>query len=218
MIRKLALALAALLLAYAGYLGWRILEERRDVEERVDSIIAGADPDELSLPPRRIAVLLRVEDPTFRTNKGIDLSTPGAGMTTLSQALGKKIFFDDFEPGFAKGELMALTRFALYPKVDKDRTLKAVIASAYFGTYRGKPVTGFANGARTWFGKPLPQLSDREFVELEAMLLAPDRFKPGRDDAGRRERASRIERLLADQCTPEGLRDVMLEGCALPTS
>lgn len=214
MIRKVALAIGALLILYLAYLGWRIAEERGHVAAKVDAIIAQAEPDELALPPRRIAMLLRVEDPTFWTNKGIDLSTPGAGMTTLSQGLGKKVFFDNFEPGFRMGELMALTRFALYPKVSKGRTLKAVIANAYFGTHRGRPVIGFADGARTWFGKPLPQLSDREFLELEAMLVAPDSLKPGRDDRAREERLRRIERLLADRCQPSGLRDVMLDGCA----
>lgn len=214
MIRKFALALAALVLLYFGYLGWRIADERTAVSGKVDAILARADPDELALPPKRVAILLKVEDPTFWTNKGIDLSTPGAGMTTLSQGLGKHIFFDDFQPGFRKGELMALTRFALYPMVDKNRTLNAVIANAYFGTHRGRPVTGFAVGARAWFGKPLQQLSDREFLELEAMLVAPDQLKPRRGDAERAERVRRIERLLARQCTPTGLRDVMLEGCA----
>lgn len=214
MIRKLAVAVAALILLYLGYLGWRVVEERAAVSGKVDAIIARADPDELALPPHRIAALIRIEDPTFWSNKGIDLSTPGAGMTTLSQGLGKHLFFDDFEPGFRKGELMALTRFALYPKVDKDRTLKAAIANAYLGTSRRQAVTGFADGARTWFNKLLSQLSDREFLELEAMLVAPDMLKPGRGDAERIERVKRIERLLAGQCHPIGLRDVMLDGCA----
>lgn len=214
MIRKVALAFAAVLILYAGYVGWRIAEERRDVGARVDAIIARADGDELALPPARVAILVKVEDPTFWRNKGIDLSTPGAGMTTLSQGLGKTIFFDDFEPGLAKGELMALTRFALYPEVDKPRTLQALIATAYLGSHRGRAVTGFADGARTWFGAPLRDLPDRQYLELIAMLLAPDRLKPGRDDAGRMQRVERIERLLAGQCTPNGLRDVSLAGCA----
>lgn len=214
MIRKVALGIAALVLLYFFYMGWRIAEERQDVVKQVDGIIAKASPDELALPPRRAAMLLRVEDPTFWTNKGIDLSSPGAGMTTLSQGLGKRIFFDDFEPGFAKGELMALTRFALYPKAGKERTLQAVIASAYFGTHRGVAINGFGDGARTWFGKPLSRLSDQEFLELVAMLVSPDRLKPGRDDVARKERVSRIERLLAGRCQPAGLRDVMLKGCA----
>jgi membrane peptidoglycan carboxypeptidase len=214
LIRNIARAVAALVLLYLAYLGWRIAEERAIVSDKVDSIIAGAEPDELAVAPNRVAILLKVEDPTFFTNKGIDLSTPGAGMTTLSQGLGKQIFFENFEPGFRKGELMALTRFALYPMVDKNRTLHAVIANAYFGTHRNRPVMGFADGARTWFRKPLSQLTDREFLELEAMLVAPDRLKPRRGDEERRERAARIERLMAGQCQPTGLRDVMLDGCA----
>jgi membrane peptidoglycan carboxypeptidase len=214
LIRKAALAIAALILLYLGYLGWRIAEERAVVSGKVDAILARADPDELALPPNRVTMLIRVEDPTFWTNKGIDLSTPGAGMTTLSQGLGKHIFFDDFQPGWRKPELMALTRFALYPEVDKDRTLRAVIANAYLGTHQGRAVVGLADGARTWFGKPLSQLSDREFLELEAMLVAPDRLKPSRADAERAERVHRIERLLAGRCQPTGFRDVLLEGCA----
>ena len=213
MIRKLAIAIAAVVVVYAGYLGCRIADERRDVAARVDAIIAKADPDERALPADRVDQLLRVEDPTFRTNRGIDLSTPGAGMTTLSQGLGKIIFFNNFEPGFAKGELMALTRFALYPKVGKDKVLKAFLASAYFGTHRGRDVIGFADGARIWFGKPLARLSDDEYLGLVAMLMAPDRLKPGRDDAGRADRVDRIKRLLAGQCRPTGRRDVKLEGC-----
>jgi len=211
--RKALLLLAATAVLYVGYLGFRIAQERARVVAKVDRIIAGADPQELALPPSRQAMILKIEDPTFWTNRGIDLSTPGAGMTTLSQGLGKHIFFEDFEPGFAKGELMALTRFALYPKVSKERTLQAVLASAYLGTSKGRAVTGFADGARTWFGKPLAELSDDEFLNLEAMLVAPDGLKPGRDDAGRAERVSRIKRLLAGRCRPSGLRDVMLDGC-----
>ena len=213
MIRKFALALGGLIIFYSLYLGWRIAEERRDVGARVDALIAAAAPDELSLPASRLDALLRVDDPTFRTNRGIDLSTPGAGLTTLSQALGKRLFFDGFEPGLAKLELMVLTRFALYPKVPKDKVLTAFVAEAYLGTHRGRAVTGFADGAQTWFGKRLSDLSNDEYLSLVAMLPAPDRLKPGRDDAARAERVTRIRRLLAGRCQPTGLRDVMLEGC-----
>lgn len=213
MIRRALLLVAALVTLYLGYLGMRIWQERGRVSAKVDQIIAAADPKELDLPPDRLAMLLKVEDPTFWSNRGIDLSSPGAGLTTLSQSLGKRIFFNNFEPGFAKGELMALTRFALYPKVDKRRTLQAFLASAYLGTNRGREVTGFADGAGTWFGKPLDELSNDEFLNLEAMLVAPDRLKPGRDDMARADRVARIKRLLAGRCRPAGLRDVMLQGC-----
>jgi len=214
LIRKIALAVVALVITYAVYLTWRVIDERRDVGAHVDAVIARADADEVNLPKRRVAMLLRVEDPTFWSNDGVDFSTSGAGMTTISQSLGKRIFFEHFKPGFRKGELLALTRFALVPQVAKDKILKAWLARTYLGTRNGRSVTGFADGARTWIGKPLRDLDDREFLTLVAMLPAPDRLKPTRDLAGNRERVRRIERLLSGTCQPAGLRDVMLEGCA----
>ena len=213
MIRRVALMLGALLVLYGAYLGWRIAVERGRVSQRVDAIIAAADPAELTLPPKRVTMLLAVEDPTFPTNHGIDFSTPGASMTTLSQSLGKRIFFTHFHPGFPKGELIALTRFALYPKVDKRRTLQAFIARAEFGSFNGRRVIGFADASRVWLGKPLATLTDREYVSLIAMLPSPVSLNPRRHPAANAERVSRIERLLAHRCHPTGLRDVYLDGC-----
>ena len=214
MIRKLALAVGALFLIYGLYLGWRIATERSRVSDRVDAIIAAADPAERALPAARIKSLLAIEDPTFATNNGIDFATPGGGMTTLSQSLGKRIFFTRFRPGFPKGELIVLTRFALYPTVDKRRTLTAFIATAQFGHRAGRPVIGFADASRTWFGKPLDRLSDRDYLSLIAMLPAPTTYNPVRHPAANAERVARIERLLANRCRPDGLRDVDLRACA----
>lgn len=214
MIRKLALAVGALLLVYGLYLGWRIATERSRVSDRVDTIIADADPDERTLSADRLKILLAVEDPTFLTNRGIDFSTPGGGMTTLSQSLGKRIFFERFRPGFPKGELIVLTRFALYPKVDKGRTLTAFIATAEFGSRAGRPVIGFADASRIWLGKPLSRLNDRDYLSLLAMLPAPSTYNPLRHPAANADRVARIERLLARRCRPDGLRDVSLNGCA----
>ena len=214
MIRKVALVLGALVLAYGAYLGLRIAVERGRVSGRVDAIIAAADPADIVLSPPRTAALLTLEDPTFWSNKGLDFSSPGAGMTTISQSLGKRIFFEHFHPGLPKGELIALTRFALYPKVDKPRTLKAFLATAYFGQRDGRPVVGIGAGARAWFGKPLAALTDREFLSLLAMGLSPRALDPVRHAAANAERVGRIERLLARRCRPDGFRDVVLKGCA----
>ncbi|MEO7410634.1 MAG: transglycosylase domain-containing protein [Sphingomicrobium sp.] len=215
MIRKLALAVGALLIAYCLYLGWRVATERGRIANRVDSIIAAADPADVTLSPARTAILLLVEDPTFRTNKGLDFSTPGGGMTTISQSLGKRIFFTRFRPGFSKGELVVLTRFALYRKVDKQRTLKAFLATAYFGNRNGRAVIGIGPAARAWFAKPLFELTDREYLSLIAMGPAPRTLDPIRHAAANADRVTRIERMLGGLCQPDGLRDVMLVGCAV---
>ncbi|MCY7279484.1 MAG: transglycosylase domain-containing protein [Sphingomonas bacterium] len=214
MIRKLALSVGALLLIYGLYLGWRVATERNRTSARVDTTIAAADPAERALPADRINILLAIEDPTFATNRGIDFSTPGAGLTTVSQSLGKRIFFEHFRPGFPKGELIVLTRFALYPNVDKRRTLTAFIATAQFGSFKGRPVIGFGDASRTWVGKPLDRLTDGDYLTLVAMLPAPTTYNPVRHPAANAERVARIERLLARRCGPDGLRDVHLKGCA----
>ena len=132
------------------------------------------------------------------------------------QVIGKRIFFEHFTPGFPKGELIALTRFALYPNVDKQRTLKAFLATAYFGHRNGRAVIGIGPAARAWFGRPLAALDDRQFLSLIAMGPAPNALNPERHAAANADRVARIERLIANQCRPTGLMDVLLDGCAKP--
>ena len=57
-----------------------------------------------ALPAERKAMLLAVEDPGFYSHKGVDFASPGQGMTTITQALVKFLYFDSFIPGFAKIE------------------------------------------------------------------------------------------------------------------
>ncbi|MDD2770086.1 MAG: hypothetical protein PHT19_15275 [Methylococcus sp.] len=45
-----------------------------------------------NLTSDRLKLLLAVEDPTFFEHHGVDLNTPGAGMTTISQSLVKLLY------------------------------------------------------------------------------------------------------------------------------
>lgn len=52
---------------------------------------------------QRKDILLAVEGPIFMRHHGVDLVTPGAGMTTITQGLAKLVYFPDgFEPGISK--------------------------------------------------------------------------------------------------------------------
>ena len=53
------------------------------------------------LSEEQLRILLAVEDPNFFSHSGIDLSTPGAGLTTITQALAKRLYFEQFQPGLA---------------------------------------------------------------------------------------------------------------------
>lgn len=47
------------------------------------------------LSERQKEILVLVQDLGFHQHKGIDLWTPGAGLTTITQAIVKKLYFGD---------------------------------------------------------------------------------------------------------------------------
>ncbi|HJU76932.1 MAG TPA: transglycosylase domain-containing protein [Sphingomicrobium sp.] len=207
-------AVAALLLvsfiAYESFAVWQ-------AKQRTPRVLAFASKGELKLSdvePRRIAMLLEVEDPNFYGHKGVDFSTPGAGMTSITQGLVKRFYFDRFRPGFAKIEQSLIARFVLDPAMSKDRQLQAYLNFTYFGSMKGRAVIGYADAARTYHGEELSRLRDREFLSLVAMTMAPNRLDPIRHKAANAERVRRIESMLAGKCKPTGLRDVAYEACA----
>jgi len=206
--------LIAAVLALGAYQSWRVGEARAVTRDRIDAIIATADPGLKALPGAWIDAMIRIEDPTFRTNDGIDLSSPGAGWTTITQGLAKRIYFDSYTPGVEKLELMLIARFALTGLATKDEILTAFLAAAYLGHKDGEAVIGFPAGARAWFGKEITALTEREFLTLVALLPAPNGLHPIRNPQGLADRVARIERLLAGSCVPAGWRDTDLEGCA----
>ena len=204
------MALLFALALYEGYALWR-------ASERTPDVLAKAAQGELDLtdiPERRLAMLVRIEDPGFYHHRGIDFSTPGAGMTSITQSLVKRFYFDDFQPGFAKLEQSLVARFVLDPAMSKQAQLKAYLNHSHFGWRGGKPVRGFAAAARAYHGRELSRLSDPEFLSLVAMLISPKEYDPLRQPAANAERVRRIEAMLDGRCAPQGLRDVTLSACA----
>jgi membrane peptidoglycan carboxypeptidase len=196
-------------LVWMAWIWWRTPEIVREAET---SIAEPLDPAEL--PPGRIDDLLAVEDPAFRTHSGIDLSTPGAGWTTITQGLAKDLYFDAFRPGpLAKLE-QSLAALVLDARTSKDRQLRLFLSRAYLGEIPAGSVNGFAAAARVWIGKDVRQLDRREFLSLVAMVIGPNAYGIADQPKRNAERLARIERLLAGECRPEGWRDVTYEACA----
>ncbi|HWT12657.1 MAG TPA: transglycosylase domain-containing protein [Allosphingosinicella sp.] len=211
--RILAGLVLGLVLFVAAYEGWAVLRARARTAEILERVRAREVPL-AALPRRRIAMLLAVEDPGFLGHRGIDFSTPGQGMTTMTQSLAKFLYFERFTPGLAKLELMLVSRFALDPALSKRDQVELFVNYARFGSRRGRPIIGFNDAARTFYGRELSRLSDREYLTLVAMLVAPRRFDPQRQPAANAERTRRIEAMLAGRCRPSGLRDLYYEDCA----
>lgn len=171
-----------------------------------------------TIPPRRLAMLLRVEDPGFFEHRGVDFSSPGQGMTTITQALVKRFYFDRFRPGFAKIEQSLIARFVLDPAMSKRDQLEVFVNHASFGDFPEGPIIGLEAAARHFYRRPFAELGDREFLSLVATLMAPNALDPRRHPTANAERVRRIEALLAGRCAPRGLRDVTYEDCAEPAA
>lgn len=166
-----------------------------------------------TLTPDRLRALLEVEDPRFFTHRGVDLRTPGAGWTTISQALVKFLYFERFEPGpLAKLE-QTLLAIGFDAATSKQMQLDLFWNHAYLGSVDGQDVTGFPRAASAYFSRDVDDLERREYLALVAMLVAPNRLSIAREPAANAERVRRIERLLAGECRPAEWRDVDLAGC-----
>jgi membrane carboxypeptidase/penicillin-binding protein len=216
MLRRAAILIGltggAFLLGVALWMGWLWWRTPGIVGRAEADVAEPLDPADL--PAGRVADLLAVEDPGFHEHRGIDVSTPGAGWTTITQGLAKDLYFDAFRPGpLAKLE-QSLAALVLDARIPKDRQLALFLGSAYLGETGEGAVNGFGPAARIWLGKDVRELDRRAFLSLVAMTIGPNEY--GIDDHPERnaERVARIERLLAGECRPAGWRDVTYERCA----
>lgn len=212
-VRRLLGAVLIGVIALVAYEGWAVWRAR----QRTPAIIAqlAQAPVKLSdVSPARLAMLERVEDPGLRSHHGVDGITPGSGQTTITQSLVKRLYFDDFRPGFAKIEQTLIAWLVLDPALSKDDQLRAFLNVSELGSADGRTVKGFDAAAHAWFGKPLAQLSDDEWLALVAMAPAPNRLDPKHNAAENAERVARIKRLLAGDCAPRDGGDIWYEDCA----
>lgn len=186
---------------------------RRDTQALFDSALQlhGAQLSLSDLTPERKAVLLAIEDPKFTRHHGVDLTTPGAGMTTLTQGLVKLLYFPNgFRQGIAKIRQTLIARYALDAMVSKDNQLLLFLNICYLGNENGLPIHGYANAARIYFRKNFSDLTEDEFLSLVAMHIGPNALKPGTSE--NIERVDRIKMYLSGKYQPAGVLDVDYNG------
>jgi len=159
----------------------------------------------------RLNLLLAIEDPAFFKHHGVDLYTPGAGMTTISQGLVKLLYFPDgFHQGIAKIRQTLIAQYAFNAHISKNEQLELLLNIGYLGHSNGVEIRGFANAAHAYFGKEFVALSDSEFKLLVAMLAAPNHFVPG--SPFHAERMQRINAYLSGAYRPMCVLDVEYDG------
>jgi membrane carboxypeptidase/penicillin-binding protein len=156
------------------------------------------------LSARQIEILLKVEDPNFYYHRGVDLRTPGAGLTTITQGLVKKLYFHEFRLGIRKIKQTLLARCALDPLVSKDEQLLMLINTHDFCN----DARGLGNAARYYYKKELHALNEQEYIGLVAMFVGCGTFNPIRNPDGHRERVARIQHMLSGEYIPKNMADV----------
>lgn len=156
----------------------------------------------------QIHALLAVEDPNFYHHKGVDLKTPGAGLTTITQALVKIYYFGHFKPGLAKIKQTLIARFALNSLVSKNDQLTLFVNNIYLGNVNEKSIIGFDDAAKTYYHKAFNKLSNDEYLSIVAMINAPNNFNIINQPAANIERTRRIKKVVSGEYKPEHLMDM----------
>lgn len=199
------------LAAYEAYALW-------DAEKRSGEVVAAAlaIPQKLKLSDlsrQQLDILLAIEDPGFYDHSGVDFSSPGQGLTTITQGLVKFLYFDRFTPGFAKLEQILIARFVLNHHMSKEQQLAVFINQAYLGQINGVEIRGFAEGANIHFGLPFQLLSKDQYIGLVGMLIGPNELRPDKYKEALEQRVARIKAMLAGKCKAEGVLDAWYENC-----
>lgn len=208
------IVVALLLIGVAGYGAKGYLDALSDAEglrARADAVIAqGRGGDSLGTAHR--AILLAVEDPNFSTHSGVDFSTPGTGLTTVTQSAAKRLAFEEYHPGIGK---IRQTGYALglESRLSKEQILALWLETLGMGNGPNGWMVGFHSASSAIYGRPPAELAEAEFIRLVAVLIAPASYDLVRSDAKLDERVVRIQRLAAGACAPAGFSDVWLEGC-----
>lgn len=216
MMRWTGLVVLLLLIAFGFYAasGYVAALQRADkLAARADTLIAQGRGAE-ALGPGRAMQLLQVEDPGFLRHDGVDRETPGAGLTTVTQSLARRVGFSRFRSGLAK---VRLTTFAygLERRLSKEQILTLYLDTAEMGYAPGGSwMVGFFNASQKIYGKAPADLDDRRFLSLVAVLIAPSDYDLARPGRALERRVDRIEHLIAGSCRPHGPNDVWFEDCA----
>ena len=184
---------------------------------RAETVFANAERTYSSvrppLPAGFLQALLHVEDPGFERHSGIDLRTPGAGATTITQGLVKMLYFEKFRPGPLNKLRQSVIALAVDRRIPKERQLTLFLNSVYLGERDGREVHGFADAARTHFGKQLAALDEPQWLALIAMVVGPNHFDVTAFPRRNSERVARIRAMLAGKCRPRSALDVYYESC-----
>ena len=142
------------------------------------------DPDEL--PANVVIAAIAAEDSSFWEHHGVDFRGIARafvknvregeieeGGSTITQQLAKNLFTSGEKTLDRKTKEIAVA-LQLEREYDKDEILAAYLNTAFFG----EGAIGAAAASRTYFGKPVHELSLSESALLVSVIPAPSAYNP----------------------------------------
>ena len=202
--KKILLLIGFAVIAGLVYYAAIILDARAKTPSIVqDALNSGRMKLDLNdLTDGQLKALLKVQDPNFYHHNGFDISTPGTGVTTISQGLVKMYYFVNFKPGVQKIKQTLIARFAFDVMTPKDTILKLFINDVYLGQHNGKEIKGFENASNVYLNKSFKDLTWDEYLGLVAMIRSPNRLHYVKDKEVNKERVVRIKKVLSGEYIP----------------
>jgi len=213
LLKKTLVFIGLILIAVVIYYSISILNARANTSAIVnDALNSGRMRLELNdLTNEQIQALLKVQDQNFYNHKGFDISTPGTGVTTISQGLVKMYYFDNFKPGIQKVKQTLIARFAFDIMTPKDTILKLFINDVYLGQQNGKAINGFENAANAYLNKQFKELTWDEYLSLLAMIRSPNTLHCIKNQVANQDRVLRIKKVLSGEYIPVDNSDWMYD-------
>jgi hypothetical protein len=208
--KRILIIIGVLLVVILSYFTFVTIKARLDTPNIVKKALSSNQVTlrVSNLSQWQINALLKVEDPNFYHHRGIDLKTPGAGLTTITQAVVKKLYFTQFTPGIAKIKQSLIARFAFDPLVSKEQQLQLFINYMYFGSVFGKSVIGIDAAAHVYYHRSISELTEDEYLSLIAMIAAPESFHLLNRRSANAERCARIKKVISGAYQPKSLMDM----------
>jgi penicillin-binding protein 1B len=152
------------------------------------------------IPPSVVHALVSVEDKRFFHHSGIDFGRilkaayvdvrsghKDQGASTLSMQLARSFWLEPDKHWKRKLEEMLMT-LHMERKLTKQQIFEYYANQVYLGRRDTFSVSGFAEGARTYFNKDLSQIDTSEAAFLAGLVQRPSYYNPYRYPERARER------------------------------
>ncbi|MCU1239181.1 MAG: penicillin-binding protein family, partial [Candidatus Solibacter sp.] len=160
------------------------------------------------LPPELVNALVAVEDKRFFRHSGFDLprifkaasvdlrsGRKDQGASTLTMQLARGFWLEPGKRWKRKIEELAMT-LHMERRLSKQQIFEYYANQVYLGRRDTFSISGFAEGARTYFNKDLSQLDTSEAAFLAGLVQRPSYYNPYRYPDRARDRRDIVLRLM----------------------